>query len=38
MEMEERIAGDPKKGGEPNRPGLDLSGDHTPGLITAQGI
>ena len=28
----ERITGDPERGGDPDRPGLDLSEDHAPGL------
>ena len=35
--MGERIVGDPERGGNPNRPGLDLSGDHAPGLNPGAG-
>ena len=35
--MGERIPGDPERGGDPNHPGLDLSGDHAPGLNPSAG-
>ena len=38
LEMGERIAEDPERGGNSKRPGLDLSGDHAPGLNPGTGV